>query len=228
MTTLILLRHGRTTANTEGVLAGDSPVPLDETGVAQAQAAGARLAGLSLKAVVTSPLERCRQTLSLALPGVTPAVENGLTECGYGEWSGRKLSELTDEPQWRTVQQHPSAVVFPGGEAMAAMASRAVAAVRRWNAIVAGENGPDSTWLACSHGDVIKSIVADALGMHLDLFQRIHVAPGSLTVIRYTPDRPFLVRLSEDQSPLVLPPPGSSPEPPAGSSSDAPLGGGSV
>lgn len=218
MTTLILLRHGRTTANTEGVLAGDSPVPLDETGVAQAHAAGARLAGLALKAVVTSPLERCRQTLSLALPGVAPAVENGLTECGYGEWTGRKLSELIDEPQWRTVQQHPSAVVFPGGEAMAAMASRAVAAVRRWNEIVAGENGPDSAWLACSHGDVIKAIVADALGIHLDLFQRIHVAPGSLTVIRYTPDRPFLMRLSEDSAPLAI----------GGSSSDAPVGGGAV
>ena len=218
MTTLILLRHGRTSANTEGVLAGDSPVPLDEVGVVQAHAAGARLAGLPLRAVVTSPLQRCRQTLALAMPGVNPAVENDFTECGYGEWSGRKLSELTGEPQWRTVQLHPSAVVFPGGEAMPAMASRAVAAVRRWNDIVAGENGPDATWLACSHGDVIKAIVADALGMHLDLFQRIHVAPGSLTVIRYTPDRPFLVRLSEDQSPLALPP--------ATTSSDAPVGGG--
>lgn len=220
MTTLILLRHGRTTANTEGVLAGDSPVPLDEVGVAQAHAAGARLAGVGLRAVVTSPLERCRQTLALAMPGVNPAVEPGFTECGYGDWSGRKLSELSDEPQWRTVQQHPSAVVFPGGEALAAMASRAVAAVRHWNAIVAGENGPDATWLACSHGDVIKAIVADALGLHLDMFQRIHIAPGSLTVIRYTPDRPFLVRLSEDQSPLA--------PPHASSSSDAPVGGGAV
>ncbi len=219
MPTLILLRHGRTTANTEGILAGDAPVPLDEVGVAQAEAAGGRLAGLPLRAVVTSPLHRCRQTLALALPEVTPAVEPRLTECGYGDWSGRKLSDLVGEEQWRTVQQHPSAVVFPGGEAMAAMASRAVAAVRHWNDIVAAESGPDATWLACSHGDVIKAIVADALGMHLDLFQRIHVAPGSLTVIRYTPDRPFLVRLSEDQSPLALPPAATP-------SSDAPVGGG--
>jgi probable phosphomutase (TIGR03848 family) len=218
MTTVILLRHGRTTANTEGVLAGDAPVQLDETGAQQAAAAGERLAGLTLRAVVTSPLLRCRETLGIALPSVTPAVEPGFTECGYGEWTGRKLSELVSEPLWATVQQHPSAVTFPGGEAMAGMASRAVAAVRRWNAIVAEEHGPESIWVACSHGDVIKAIVADALGMHLDLFQRVHIAPGSLTVIRYTEGRPFLMKLSEDGSPLAL----------GGTSSDAAVGGGAV
>jgi probable phosphomutase (TIGR03848 family) len=220
MTTVILLRHGRTTANTEGVLAGDLPVRLDETGVAQARQAGERLTGLDLKTVVTSPLIRCQETLELALPSVKPAIEPGLTECGYGEWAGRKISELAGEPLWRTVQQHPSAVTFPGGEAMAAMSTRAVAAIRRWNAIVLEEHGPDATWLACSHGDVIKAIVADALGTHLDQFQRIHVAPGSFTVIKYTPDRPFLLRLSEDGAPLAA---GS-----AGTSSDAPIGGGAV
>lgn len=214
MTTLILLRHGRTTANTHGILAGDSPVELDDKGVEQARAAGTRLMGLPLQMVVTSPLVRCRQTLEIALPGAKPAVEEALTECGYGEWSGRKLGELVGEPLWRTVQAHPSAVTFPGGESMAAMASRAVAAVRRWNEVVG-----EGAWLACSHGDVIKAIVADALGMHLDQFQRIHIAPGSLTVIEYTPDRPFLIRLSEDQSPLILPPP---------STSDAAVGGGAV
>ncbi len=86
------------------------------------------------------------------------------------------------------VQQHPSAVVFPGGEAMAAMAARAVAAVRRWDASVTAEHGPEAVWLACSHGDVIKAIVADALGMHLDLFQRIVADPASVTAIRYTAD----------------------------------------
>lgn len=214
MTTLILLRHGRTTANTEGVLAGDAPVPLDGKGVEQARAAGGRLAGIPLRMVVTSPLARCRQTLELALPAALPAVDARLTECGYGEWAGRKLSELVGEPLWRTVQTHPSAVTFPGGESMAAMAARAVAAVRKWNE-VAG----DGVWLACSHGDVIKAIVADALGMHLDNFQRIHVAPGSLTVIQYTPERPFLIKLSEDQAPLAMPQPQSS---------DAAVGGGAV
>jgi probable phosphomutase (TIGR03848 family) len=214
MTTVILLRHGRTTANTEGILAGDAPVELDETGVEQARAIGARLAGVPLRMVVSSPLTRCLQTLEIALPEAKPAIDDGLTECGYGEWAGRKLGDLTNEPLWRTVQTHPSAVTFPGGESMAAMAARAVAAVRRWSETVG-----DGAWLACTHGDVIKAIVADALSMHLDQFQRIHVAPGSLTVIQYTPVRPFLIKLSEDHAPLAPAPP---------STSDAAVGGGAL
>jgi probable phosphomutase (TIGR03848 family) len=213
MTTLILLRHGRTDANTAGILAGDSPAALDEVGERQARSAGERLAGVRFGWVVSSPLPRCRQTLSLALPEVSPAIEPGLTECGYGEWTGRKLSELIQEPQWPAIQAHPSAVTFPGGESMAAMSARAIASVRRWNETV----GPEGIWLACTHGDIIKAIVADALGMHLDAFQRIHVAPGSLTVIKYTPVRPFLMRLSDD-GPLAVQP--------ASTSSDAAVGGG--
>jgi len=208
VTTVLLLRHGRTTANADGVLAGDLPVELDERGREQASAVGRRLAGLPLAAVVTSPLKRCRQTLELALPGRAPIVEAGLTECGYGTWVGRKLKELAEDPLWATVQQHPAAVTFPGGESMAAMATRAVAAIRSWDARVAAEHGPDATWIASSHGDVIKAIVADALGLHLDLFQRISVDPGSITAIRYTPHRPFVLRLSDNGGDLqsLLPP----------------------
>lgn len=216
MTTLVLLRHGRTSANADGILAGDSPVGLDAVGEAQARSAGTRLMGVNFHAVVTSPLSRCRQTLALAVPSATPSVESGLTECGYGEWTGRKLGELTEEPLWKTIQQHPASVTFPGGESMAAMSARAVAAVRRWNETV----GPTGIWLACTHGDIIKSIVADALGMHLDQFQRIHAAPGSLTVIRYTPERPFLMRMSDDAAPIGL---GAQ-----STSSDAPVGGGAA
>ena len=82
---------------------------------------------------------------------------------------------------------------------MAAMSARAVAAVRTWDERVTAEHGADALWLACSHGDVIKAIVADALGLHLDQFQRIIIDPASITVIRYTPGRPFLVRLNDTQ-----------------------------
>ena len=124
-------------------------------------------------------------------------VEPRLVECGYGAWEGQPLKKLAKDPLWRTVQHHPSAVTFPGGEAMSAMSARAVAAVRDWDARVTATHGPDALWLACSHGDVIKSIVADALGTHLDLFQRIAIDPASLTVIRYTPLRPFLLRAND-------------------------------
>ncbi|MFI7578599.1 MSMEG_4193 family putative phosphomutase [Micromonospora sp. NPDC049497] len=209
MATLLLLRHGRTTANADGGLAGRQPVELDDTGRAQAAAVGRRLRGLPLAAVVTSPLIRCRQTLELALPEVAPVVEDGLIECGYGAWEGQPLKKLAKEPLWPVVQQHPSAAVFPEGEAMATMAARAVAAVRSWDARVTAEHGPEAVWLACSHGDVIKAIVADALGVHLDLFQRIVADPASVTAIRYTPLRPFLVRLNDvggDLAGLVPPP----------------------
>ena len=224
MATVLLLRHGRTTANASGGLAGRQPVELDENGRSQAATAGVRLRALPLAAVVTSPLVRCRQTLELALPDLTPAVDDGLTECGYGDWEGRPLAKLAREPLWKVVQQHPSAVVFPNGEAMAAMSARAVAAVRRWDAAVAQQHGPDALWLACSHGDVIKAIVADALGLHLDEFQRIVADPASVTAIRYTPTRPFLLRLNDtaDLSALVPPKRRRRRRP----SSDAVVGGG--
>ena len=96
---------------------------------------------------------------------------------------------------WKTVQTHPSAVTFPGGESLPQMQARAVDAVRRRDAQVTSADGADAVWLAVSHGDVIKSMLADALGMHLDLFQRIHVDPASISVIRYTEARPFVLRL---------------------------------
>ncbi|MFF7654219.1 histidine phosphatase family protein [Streptomyces sp. NPDC007983] len=201
MPTLILVRHGRSTANTAGVLAGWTPgVALDERGAAQAAALPGRLAGLPLAAAVASPLQRCQETLApllAARPELPLHAEERIGECHYGDWSGRKLAELADEPLMNIVQQHPSAAAFPGGESMRAMQARAVDAVRDWNARVEEEHGADATYLMCSHGDIIKAIVADALGLHLDLFQRISVEPCSVTAIRYTPTRPFVVRLGD-------------------------------
>ncbi|MEU8520925.1 histidine phosphatase family protein [Streptomyces sp. NBC_01216] len=201
MATLLLVRHGRSTANTSGVLAGRMPgVALDERGAAQAAALPGRLAAVPLSAAVSSPLQRCRETLRPLLdarPGLPLHTEERISECDYGDWSGRKLAELNDEPLMEVVQAHASAAAFPGGESMRAMQARAVDAVRDWNARIEAEHGEDAVYLMCSHGDLIKSIVADALGMHLDLFQRIHVDPCSVTAVRYTRVRPFLVRLGD-------------------------------
>lgn len=209
MTTVILLRHGRSTANTGGVLAGWTPgVELDETGQAQVRAVGERLGQVPLAAVVSSPLERCRQTAGAVLDGrdLDLATDDRFGEARYGDWTGRPLKELAREPLWKVVQQHPSAAVFPGpeGEGLAQTQARAVAAVREWNARL----GPDAVWLACSHGDVIKAVLADALGLHLDQFQRIVVDPASISVITYTETRPFVVRVNDtggDVAALVPP-----------------------
>ena len=201
MATLILARHGRTTANVSGVLAGRSKgVHLDDAGVEQARAAASRLAEVPLAAIVSSPLERCRETAReiarLQTPPARVRTDRGLLECDYGAWTGRELKTLAKEALWRTVQQHPSAAQFPEGEAMTAMSSRAVGAVRKWDAAVEAEHGPHAAWVAVSHGDVIKAILADALGLHLDAFQRIVVDPASLSVVRYTPGRPFVVTMN--------------------------------
>ena len=228
MTTVILLRHGRTTANAAGVLAGWTPgVRLDDGGTAQVQAVAARLAQVPLAAVVSSPLERCQQTAGAIAEGraLDLQTDDRLGECRYGDWTGRPIKELVKEPMWKVVQQHPSAAVFPGdeGEGLAQTQARAVSAVREWNAKL----GPDAVWLACSHGDVIKAVLADALGVHLDQFQRIVVDPASLSVVTYTDTRPFVARVNDtggDVSALV--PPKKKRRARRSASSDAVVGGG--
>ena len=227
MTTVILLRHGRTTANTAGVLAGWTPgVRLDETGESQVQAVAQRLSAVPLAAVVSSPLERCQQTAGAVVAGRELELQSDdrLGEARYGDWTGRPIRELAKDPLWKVVQLHPSAAVFPGpeGEGLAQTQARAVAAVRDWNARL----GPDAVWLACSHGDVIKAVLADALGVHLDAFQRIVVDPASISVISYTDTRPFVVRVNDvggDVSALIPPKKKRSRRRP---SSDAVVGGG--
>lgn len=203
MATVILARHGRTAANATGVLAGRSKgVHLDDTGKAQAAAAAERLQGLDLAAVVTSPLERCRETAKLLAPSVRAVPDRRLLECDYGDWTGQPLKNLAKEKLWRTVQAQPSGVRFPGGESMPEMSARAVTAIRNRDAEVEAETGDHALWLAVSHGDVIKAILADALGLHLDAFQRIMVDPASLSVIRYTPDRAFVVTMNSSSGSL--------------------------
>lgn len=224
MGTLILVRHGRTSANTAGILAGRAAgVRLDGTGREQVERTGARLAVVPLVAVVSSPLERCRQTAKALLdrqPGSTASlVERGLTECDYGQWQGRTLAELAKEPLWSVVQHQPSAVTFPGGESMAGMQARAVAAVRRHDAAFDAEHGAGAVWAAVSHGDVIKAVLADALGMHLDLFQRIAVGPASVSIVRYGSHRPEVVAMNTDGGDLSW-------LASAGPAGDAPVGGG--
>lgn len=198
--TVILLRHGRSTANTALTLAGRTPgVALDETGRGQAKELCERLAGLPVEAVVRSPLMRCRETVEplASVFGVEPVVDENLVEVDYGSWTGRALTDLASEHMWSVVQQHPSSAVFPEGEALADMAARAVSAVRHHDQQLAEAAGRDVLWVACSHGDVIKAVIADAYGMHLDQFQRIVVEPGSVSVIRYTPHRPFVLRVND-------------------------------
>lgn len=230
MPTVLLVRHGRTTANAQGILAGRAAgVRLDAVGREQAARTAARLAEVPLVALVSSPLERCRQTARIivdhqreqdagdAAPQIF--VERGITECDYGQWQGKALRDLADDPLWSQVQTQPSAVTFPGGESLAAMQARSVAAIRRHDAAVEEQYGPGAVWAAVAHGDIIKSVLADALGTHLDLFQRIVVGPASVSIVRYGPQRPEVVATNTDAGDLSW-------LRDAGPAGDAPVGGG--
>jgi probable phosphomutase (TIGR03848 family) len=204
----LLVRHGRTTANASGVLAGRTEVALDEVGEADARALGERLAAVPLARIITSPMLRTRQTAELLAGGrpIDIIVDEALAEVEYGEWTGARLADLAKDPLWRVVQTHPSAVTFPQGESMASMSARAVACVRRWIAAAA----PSEAVVFVSHGDVIKAVVADALGVHLDSFQRIVVAPASLSAVSFHQGRPFVERVNDvggSVADLVPPPP---------------------
>ena len=229
--TCLLIRHGRTASNANGTLAGwTEGVALDDTGRGQAADLAQRLRGVPIRTVVSSPLQRCVETAQFlveALVDVTVETDERLGECRYGAWTGGSLIDLAKEPLWRTVQDQPSAARFPdgdlfAGESIAEMQARAVQAVRDIDARVGAEHGPQALWVLVSHGDVIKSILSDAAGAHLDHFQRIVVGPASLSAVSYTDRRPFIVRLNDggaDLSCLV-------PAAPA-HSGDATVGGGS-
>ena len=205
MPTVLLVRHGRTAANSSGVLAGWTPgIGLDDHGRAQVEALGDRIAsaGVAVSRVVSSPLQRCQETAAIvvakAADGIPVEADDRLGEARYGSWTGRKLSELAKEDLWRTVQDQPSAVRFPDGdefpgESMAQMQSRALDAMRSLDAEVEKAHGADAVWVAVSHGDVIKAILADAAGAHLDQFQRIQVDPASVSIVRYTEARPYVL-----------------------------------
>jgi probable phosphomutase (TIGR03848 family) len=224
MSTLLLVRHGLT-AMTGPVLAGRTPgVHLDERGQKQAAAVAARIAVLPLNAIITSPLDRCLDTATFIrdVQATKPElqVDRRIIECDYGDWTGKALKDLSKDPVWKVVQTQPSAARFPGGESLSEVSARAVAAVRDWNA----QLPDDAIWVACSHGDVIKSILADALGLHLDQFQRIVVDPCSVSVVRYTATRPYVLRsndMGSDLTPFVPPKRRSRRK-----SSDATVGGG--
>ncbi|MFF2083452.1 histidine phosphatase family protein [Nocardia sp. NPDC058176] len=198
--TVILLRHGVSTSNTARTLAGRAPgVELTERGTEQAAAVADRLATLPIEHIASSPLLRCQRTVAPLADklGLEPDCDERLIEVDYGDWTGRPITELLSEPLWQVVQRHASGAVFPGGEGLAQVQQRAVAAVREIERTLSERAGRDVLWLACAHGDVIKSILADALGLHLDSFQRIAVEPASISVVRYTTHGPAVWKFND-------------------------------
>lgn len=201
MGTLLLIRHGRTDANASGILAGRTPgVVLDEVGRSSTQALSERLKGVNVSQVVSSPLERTRETASILFENTDVALEDRLLECDYGDWQGAKLSELAVHELWPIVQQRPDEMIFPNGESMNDMSARASSAAREWDAKLSTEHGDKVVWVAVSHGDIIKAICADAMGLPLRKFQSLLIEPASVSVIHYSETGSSVSKLNDTGS----------------------------
>jgi probable phosphomutase (TIGR03848 family) len=199
MGTLLLIRHGRSSANAEGVLAGRLPgIVLDEVGRSSTEVLRSRLAQVPIVQAVVSPLERTKETAERIFGEKIPvAFEDRLLECDYGDWQGLKLSEISTHELWPIVRDRPDEMIFPNGESMTDMSARAVAAMRQWDEIITNEHGPGSIWAAVSHGDIIKAICADALGLPLRKFQSLMIEPASVSVVHYGEHGSSVSKLNE-------------------------------
>lgn len=198
---MLLVRHGET-PTTGKVLPGRAPgLHLSDRGREQAQRVAERLAGLGVDAILTSPLERTRETAAPAeaRTGREAVVDPGLLECDFGDWTGAELSRLCRLKAWSTVQRAPSTFRFPGGESFPEMQARMVGAVDRVRAVHEG-----GVVVCFSHADPIKAALAHALGTHLDLFQRIVVSPCSVSAISYAPGQaPAVLTVNSTAEPLT-------------------------
>ncbi len=193
-TLVLFVRHGRT-PTTGKVLPGRAKgLHLGKEGVAQAERVAARIAGLdSVAAVYASPMERTQETATpiAKAVGVRVRTRKGLIEADFGQWTGRRLSQLNKLPEWTTVQRYPSGFRFPGGESFSEMQTRMVDTVHE---LVAEH--PGETIVLTSHADTIKAALAQALGTHLDHFQRIVVGQCSVSAVLYTPNGPVVLAVN--------------------------------
>jgi probable phosphomutase (TIGR03848 family) len=195
-TVVLLVRHGQT-PTTGKLLPGRAPgLHLSETGQAQAEAVGRRLASqpkLKVDAIYASPLERTKETAGFiaAALGLKVKTDKGLLEADIGDWTGQELKAVAKTPEWKIVHSYPSGFRFPGGESFVEMQTRTVSAIDRLR-----QSHPGQTIVAVSHADTIKAAVAHALGTHLDLFQRIVISPCSVTAIAYGDGGPTVLSVN--------------------------------
>ncbi len=205
-TVVLLVRHGKTPTTGAKLPGRAKGLHLSDLGRSQAEAAGQRIAGLKgpVGAVYASPMERTQETAAPIAKATKLRVRThaGLIECDFGDWTGKDLSKLRKLPEWNTVQRYPSGFRFPKGESFPEMQTRMVGALHE---LV--DKHPGETIVVVSHADTIKAAIADAMGTHLDLFQRIVVSPCSITAIMYGSGGPAVLTVNstgDDLSQLGL------------------------
>lgn len=204
MQLVLLIRHGRAEYR-PGHLYGWTPgVHLSSEGREEVKRLAERLGDVKLKAVYSSPLDRCLETAEAVVEGRRLTVEtvDELGEVRYGKWQGKSFRSLVKTPLWRTVQLVPSQATFPGGESLLELQRRGVEAIEAIRA-----KHKSGVVAAVSHADTIKAITAHYLGLHLDLFQRINVDTASVTALSFFGAFPRLLRIGDTGSYEGLQPP---------------------
>lgn len=191
---LLLVRHA-VTAATGTRLSGWLPGHhLSEEGIRQAEAVAARLADLPVKAIYSSPLERCRETAELIAAHHRPGVVtvDDLGEIRYGDWQGRSYKALYRTKGWLELTQRPADFRFPNGETIREAQTRGVGAIEA----LRPKHKADLV-VVVSHADMIRLIVAAYLGLGLDLYQRMSIAPASVTALLLGDRIPRLLKLAD-------------------------------
>jgi probable phosphomutase (TIGR03848 family) len=201
MTTLLLVRHGHTDAAGKRLTGRAPGVHLNELGRRQAERLVERLEGVRLDAIVSSPLERCRETAAPLAKARGRAVDVGRAwiEVGYGEWTGRSISQLRRTKLWRRVMFAPSNVRFPGGESLLEVQGRAVDAT-----LDIAARHARGTVVVVSHADVIRLLVAHVAGMHADHLQRLSIDTASITAVSISDGFPRLLTVNDSDDLAVL------------------------
>jgi probable phosphomutase (TIGR03848 family) len=201
---VVLIRHAHSQANLAGVLSGRRPnVHLSKEGIEQAKDLARRLGDFVPYQIRVSPMERCSETISPWVSTkngsktmrVKPIIDQGLTEVDYGDWSGKKLSVLSRNKLWSVVQNTPSQMYFPRGEGILEMQTRALQSIHK-NI----DRKVKAPLVIVSHGDVIKAVVADSLGMHIDEFQRIIIDPASISIIDFSQPKSRVLLLNDSRA----------------------------
>ena len=201
---VVLIRHAHSEANAKAILSGRLPNNnLSEKGKLQSEELSGRLGSFKINQIRVSPMPRCSQTITPWLQTLPHkfqeklCVDENLNEVDYGSWSGKKLAILSRNKLWATVQNNPSAMYFPGGEGIAQMQTRAMSSIHE--AVRSKNKG---AIVIVSHGDVLKAILASALGMHLDNFQRLVIDPASVSILDFANSVPKLLLINDTHSKL--------------------------
>jgi probable phosphoglycerate mutase len=199
MALLFLIRHGLTDQTGKRLYGWTPGVHLSERGRAQADDLARRMAPVRVGAIYSSPLERCRETAApvASATGLRVNVRRDLGEVDYGDWTGRPLAQLSRTKLWRSVQQTPSQVTFPGGESFLQVQERALRVVHE-----IAERHPRGSVAIVTHGDVARLLISHLSGAHLDAFQRIVIDAGSVSVVALGRDTgpPHILRVNDTGS----------------------------